>query len=582
VFQIMWRNSIFSKLLLIFMLILIPLFALGIILYSWGIGAVKQQLSVSIQASLNSILDNFDQDVQRTQSLLFESLMNDEDLALLSLFPQSLVQYSEYEKFQMIGRLKKQLLAIKNSNRFIKDVRIHVPLLNRTLSSGAWPEIFRQEEYDYFSQQNEQSQLVYLNNQPYVVMKALINPTDKAQPYFMIVVEFSKEDLKSSLTPLIQYKNSGIFLHNASFSFFIGTTNTDAGAAVEKAIRNQEGASSRLSDIKVEGNEYQVFQVQSDHLRLQAVQFVGKSELFQTIQIYRIWIWCYSLIGIIILILFSLYAYRYIHQPLVKMVRSFSRVENGDFNVYIKHNRNDEFQYLFNQFNDMVRNLNTLIDQAYRQRLLVQNAELKQLQSQINPHFLYNSLFILNTMTRTGDYENLEHFTIQLGEYFRFMTKSNQNDIPLLEEIRHARTYADIQSLRFGSRIKVRFDELPTVYESLQVPRLIVQPVIENAFVHGLEEMPENGWISITFGNVDTLLTITVEDNGESLTDQQLLYVQAIIAGDAEASEEVGLLNIHRRLQLKFGSRGAMRLSRGKEGGLKVVIYIPMDTEKEI
>ena len=580
-FRILWRNSIFSKLLLIFLLILIPLFTLGIVLYNWGINAVRTQLTGSINASLVSILDNFDQDVQRTQSLLFESLMNDEDLAMLALFPQSTAQYSEYEKFQMVGRLKKQLLAVKNSNRYIADVRIHVPLLNRTLSASAWPENFRQQEYDDFSGLDDRLRILYRDNTPYVVMKALNRQEDKNRPYFMIVVEFSGKELKDSLLPLLQYKNSGIYLKDSSGRFFVGATNADKGSSVEEALRRQETLPEKASEISVAGAKYQAFRVGSSSLGLDAVQYVRNSELFQTIQIYRIWIWCYSLVGLLILALFSMYAYRYIHQPLVKMVRSFSRVENGDFNVFIKHHRKDEFQYLFSQFNDMVKNLNTLIDQSYRQKLLVQNAELKQLQSQINPHFLYNSLFILNTMTRTGDYDNLEYFTIQLGEYFRFMTKSHRNDIPLSEEIRHARTYADIQSLRFGSRIKVVFDELPPAYADVQVPRLIVQPVIENAFIHGLEEMSENGWISISFEEEEGRLAIVTEDNGGSLTDRQLLNVQAMLAGEAEAGEEVGLLNIHRRLQLKFGRQGELRLSRGPEGGLKAVILIPADSAKE-
>ncbi len=575
----LWKNSIFSKLLLIFLLILIPLFSLGILLYNWGIGAVRTQLTGSIQTSLESILDNFDQDVQRTQSLLFETLMNDEDLAMLALFPQSTAQYSEYEKFQMIGRLKKLLLAVKNSNRYIADVRIHVPLLNRTLSAAAWPESFRQDEYDDFSRQDERLRMVYRNNRPFIVMKTFNSKTDNAQPYFMIVVEFSEKELKDSLIPLLQYGNSGIYLRDDSSRFFVDTTNDDKAQSVEAALPRHGQA--ELAELKAAGSSYQIFRAHSSSLGLEAVQYVRNSELFQTIRIYRVWIWCYSLVGLLILALFSLYAYRYIHQPLVKMVRSFSRVENGDFNVFIKHDRNDEFQYLFSQFNDMVRNLNTLIDQSYRQRLLVQNAELKQLQSQINPHFLYNSLFILNTMTRTGDYDNLEYFTIQLGEYFRFMTKNNQDDISLGEEIRHARTYADIQSLRFGSRIKVGFDELPPAYGGLSVPRLIVQPVIENAFIHGLEQMPEKGWISISFAAEEDHLAIVVEDNGGSLSDQQLQYVQAILAGEAEAGEEVGLHNIHRRLQLKFGRHGALRLSRSTEGGLKAVILIPLEPTKE-
>ncbi|GJM75129.1 hypothetical protein HMSSN036_73450 [Paenibacillus macerans] len=104
---------------------------------------------------------------------------------------------------------------------------------------------------------------------------------------------------------------------------------------------------------------------------------------------------------------------------------------------------------------------------------MAQRAELKQLQSQINPHFLYNSFFILNTMAKTGDTERIEQFTTLLGEYFEFVTRNASDLVALEQEIHHARMYAEIQELRFSRRIQVRFDTLPDELRSIPVPRLI-------------------------------------------------------------------------------------------------------------
>jgi two-component system sensor histidine kinase YesM len=130
------------------------------------------------------------------------------------------------------------------------------------------------------------------------------------------------------------------------------------------------------------------------------------------------------------MLIYSFSAYKFIHKPLLELVRAFHKVESGDLQVSINHDSDNEFGYLYKRFNDMVKNLNMLIDQVYNQKILMQRAELKQLQSQINPHFLYNSLFMINTMARIGD-DNLITFTKYLGEYFRFVTRNSSDNKPL-------------------------------------------------------------------------------------------------------------------------------------------------------
>ena len=163
----------------------------------------------------------------------------------------------------------------------------------------------------------------------------------------------------------------------------------------------------------------------------------------------------------------------------------------------------------------MVKELKTLIEQSYKQKILVQRAEMKQLQSQINPHFLYNSFFILNTMARTEDYENIEKFTEQLGRYFQFITRSAADEVPLEKEVEHARVYTEIQAMRYSNRIKAYFEELPEEFWGIVVPRLILQPIIENAFEHGLGMVKKNGILTVSFEKLQNGLHIIIENNGE-------------------------------------------------------------------
>jgi two-component system, sensor histidine kinase YesM len=229
----------------------------------------------------------------------------------------------------------------------------------------------------------------------------------------------------------------------------------------------------------------------------------------------------------------------------------------------------------------MVERLKTLINQIYKQKILSQKAELKQLQSQINPHFLYNSFFILSRMIKLGQYENSSDFASQLGGYFKYITRSASDEIELQKEVEHARVYTNIQEIRFSRRIRVIFQDLPDCWNDIIVSRLIIQPVIENAFEHGLENKKKDGIIQVTFNSIDRGIQISVEDNGEELTGNELANLQQMIAELDDTTEYTGILNIHRRITLKFGEESGMVLSKSTLGGLRVDINIMIQKENE-
>jgi two-component system sensor histidine kinase YesM len=218
--------------------------------------------------------------------------------------------------------------------------------------------------------------------------------------------------------------------------------------------------------------------------------------------------------------------------------------------------------------------LNRVIQHEYLQEILVKRAELKQLQAQINPHFLYNSFFILYTMTRRGEYGMLEKFELQLGDYYQFLTRNTSDEVTLAKEVNHARTYCEIQALRFSNRITIDFGELPEEYADMQVPRLILQPIIENAFVHGLEMKEEGGRLFVGFTAEGAFLRISIQDNGGMMTDEEILEMNRKMERYDNNTETTSMLNIHRRIRLRFGDRCGLTFARGGEGGLEVTLIL--------
>jgi two-component system, sensor histidine kinase YesM len=204
----------------------------------------------------------------------------------------------------------------------------------------------------------------------------------------------------------------------------------------------------------------------------------------------------------------------------------------------------------------------------------VQNAELKQLQYQINPHFLYNSLLIIYSLVKMGDSECAMKLARHMGNYYQYITRSSSEEVPLVKEITHAKDYVGIQRIRFSNRIKAEFEEIPEGMQNFIVPRLIVQPIIENSYNHGLKDKIRDGILKVQMQQEQGYLSIFVEDNGEEMKEEKLAELRRMLGSNDPGIEKSGLLNVHRRLQIKYGSDSGIHVSQGEYGGLRVEIRI--------
>ncbi|MDK2788334.1 MAG: two-component system, sensor histidine kinase YesM [Epulopiscium sp.] len=386
----------------------------------------------------------------------------------------------------------------------------------------------------------------------------------------------NQEELINNLGQLNTYADGGVILLNIFHDgIMIKQTNEKLNLPITNifiSIQGHESQGIKVLEDQQEG--YYIAYAKSDYLHMVLLKYVPKEYVVQPLKKIHVWIWLFSLASICIFLIYSYSTYKYMHKPLSRLVSAFRKVEQGDLEVSITHESNDEFEYLYSRFNDMVRKIKVLIEQVYQQKILTQRAELKQLQSQINPHFLYNSFFLINTMARIGD-DNLIIFTKRLGEYFRFVTRNNSDNIPLKDEVNHARVYTEIQQMRFSKRLTITFDSLPEKYNELTVPRLILQPIVENAFEHSIEKK-KSGLISIGFSTYDSGLDIIVEDNGDDMTDEFIHRLNTLINTNEDYSEVTGLINISRRVKLMFGSDSGVHFYRSKLGGAKVVLRIRM------
>ncbi|MFC4303647.1 histidine kinase [Cohnella boryungensis] len=577
-----FRHTIFIRLVATFMLIMVPVVSLGIYIYHWAIRTASDDISRTAESQITFYLSDLENEIERMKLLQY-GLLEDTDLNKLSITWEAM---NAIERVDKINSVINRIIAVQNSSRYIRDVNVHIRPIGKTLSALLGASEMDEDKFQVFgsdpSRQRVGTRLIDWKGELYLSAVNSRGSQGRA-PLFIVEIELDRQRLQEALAQFNTYPDSGTLLTFGHDGYSVSSGSGEIRVGEAEILRQlKDLPSDRSATFSLGEQRYFISYARSERLDMSIYRLINDRIVRKPLDKFYILAWLIAVGAFIIILIYAISTYKFIHKPLLKLVRGFRRLENGDLELAIVHGANDEFRYIYTRFNQMVVNLRSLIDQAYKQKILAQRAELKQLQSQINPHFLYNSFFILNTMAKTGDTERIELFTTQLGEYFRFVTRNASDEIKLKQEIHHARMYTEIQAMRFYKRIHTRFDELPEEYEEIRVPRLIVQPIIENAFEHSLEKKARNGRIDIRFESKERWICILIEDNGDSLSDEELGRISNRLRHEDAQSETTGIVNVHRRLAFACGEGGGLDVSRSDLGGLKVTIRIPLGEEKRL
>ena len=280
------------------------------------------------------------------------------------------------------------------------------------------------------------------------------------------------------------------------------------------------------------------------------------------------------LLGALYLLMYN----RNILMQLNMLTYKLKRVEDGDLTTQITELPDNEFYYVFDQFNHMIVRMNELFDEALKEQELRMQAELEQLQLQINPHFLYNSLSYIVTVAEEPD--AVRSMAVHLSRYYRYCTQKKMITT-IKEEVSYARSYLEIMAMR--KRISYSID-IPQDIGELPIIPLILEPLIENAIEHGLEGCESAKQIKIEIGWTPShAVTFVISDDGEGMTKEQIAALKERISRKERKEEEsVGLWNVNQRLINYYSKSAALGFRRSRWGGLTVYFTIRSERKAEI
>ncbi|MEF7565240.1 histidine kinase [Bacillus infantis] len=293
----------------------------------------------------------------------------------------------------------------------------------------------------------------------------------------------------------------------------------------------------------------------------------------------------FGIIGLTLVILATLFVSFKITSPIRVLLRSISQVERGDMNVEYDSFGKDEIGILGMRFNEMIEKINHLINREYKLEIENKTNQLKVLQSQINPHFLYNALQSIGTVALKNKVPQIYTLITHLSKIMRYGMDMEEDRVPLIKEINYTKAFLLLQKERFGEKFIYRIDAGEEV-SSVKVPKMLLQPVIENYFKHGFTPGEGTGELNIECNKDSGFLCIDISDNGGGADDGRLGDIwRCIKGGPLEAkgdSTSIGLRNVYGRLMLYYGEEAILQLGNRGGKGFIVSMKLPLHPGGEV
>ncbi|MCL6558979.1 MAG: sensor histidine kinase [Firmicutes bacterium] len=264
-----------------------------------------------------------------------------------------------------------------------------------------------------------------------------------------------------------------------------------------------------------------------------------------------------------------------VSRPIKMLEKQMKRVEKGEFDINIEVRGEDEVKQLSRTFNLMVARIRQLMNQIIEEQEAKRKSELKALQAQINPHFLYNTLDSIVWMNENRKYEGVTTMVAALAKFFRISISRGSDIITVQDELEHANSYLIIQKIRYKDKFDFIIEAQPEVL-SCKTLKLILQPIIENAIYHGIERIHDKGIIKVTASIKGERVLLQVIDNGYGIKPEVL---EGILKKESrnDVGSGVGLKNVHERIQLYFGEQYGLEIESELDVGTTVNIWLPLN-----
>lgn len=571
-----FRSSIIRTMTGGFLLVIVPVMVLCAVSGYLGMRNMRQEEEHSYLSNIHLISDKFSARLKELQMMAATFIIDDEAIELSNTPVEkvNLWQFSQFEK----------KLSLYFSSQFISaDVITVFPAQGVVVSTQ-----YGVEQISSYSLLNNLLQ-TGPESLTWALRPSCLNPDrqclsismgyiDKGQSRPLMIIEIDEQVLTEQLKDLFQenVEVQSSFLIDPNGKSVRLDRQRILGSGIIEKLWNQyrrDGIPKSYSCWSGGSKLRVVPSILPDYNCIVGVAFDENEILMPVIRM--IWL-------IIIILIFGTLmgagylrlAYQKVYFPVCTLVTAMRQVAVGDFTVRADVKGKGEFVLMAGQFNNMAEQLDKLLREKYLAEIKLKKAQLKFLQNQINPHFLYNSLFCLYNMIKSDDLDNAADMAIYLGQYYRIGARFNERDITVQQETENISLYVKIQQLRLSDRLEYSCRIEPGL-EKVLIPSLSLQTIVENAMIHAFKTYPGQCILRISVFRREEKIILLVEDNGTGIGKEQLLKIQSQMQQPEEGDDIHGLQNVYCRMQLMFGEQAAMEVTPATPHGTRVQIEIP-------
>lgn len=573
-FSMRIQLNIFQKMLLLLLALLTPVMALYYYSNHKSIGVIQEELIKSNLNRMELFMAQLDASIEKFELVSAPMLVDTNVLEYL--YNLSLSDYTMM-KTRLLIQEKLSLASVSGNWR--NDVTVYFPQRGEGISSSPSYEYDREEFVSRFSLGWSYSENLGMGSgftRTYVTAgDQSARPGDQDVAVRINLYKWSFENL------LDAYKSGhsgNPFFYKAGHAV-IASRSADGPATDEVVAELGDRVRSRTSGYLIrslEDKPYLITYYYSNLLDWHLVDAVPLDQIVGPIKQQRVLFGAASIILLLAGIAAASALYWNVQRPIFHLVRGVQRIKRGDYAYRLPKKANNEFAFLMQNFNEMSAQIQDLIENVLQSRIHARDATLKQLQAQIHPHFLYNCLGFIINMTKMGQNRAVIDMAHHLADYYRYTTRMDNQGVSLGEELAFVRLHLEILRLRSDSL--TYGIELPEELADVRVPRLLIQPLVENALVHGLENVDYPGRMEIRVCVREGRVRVEVDDNGKGLKAEEIDRLLAELRVPAGEYAGCGLWNVNQRLQGHFGADARIAVSPSRLGGLSVKLIWGLET----
>ncbi|WP_274653572.1 sensor histidine kinase [Paenibacillus humicola] len=566
------QYNLFKKMVVLLLIMLVPIVGLYFYSNQTSTRVLRSELNrsntnqlVFFQNQVNANMDNL--------ALWPNLLIQDPDiLSLKDIY--SYERYLDLDTITLVKRIQTKLNIQESSSNWRSSLFIYSPALRRVITVN---DVRRYDEQELKKRLKPGWQVIRTGNpgqEAYKFSLITVYPySDLPHPEnadIIIEVQFDSASIQDMLDKFKSAGRSDPLLYKKGTGTIYNRTADRKLADRLVAALSADKLQDESRTIRLGGSSYLVNVVSSETTGWYLIDYMPLATIVKPIeQTNRLF---YYAVGCLLLMscLAAYLLYAQVQVPLKRLVHSFQRLKNGDYSVRLTGRGPGEFGFVFTRFNMMVEQIQDLFEKVLMEKIHVREARLKQLQSQINPHFFYNCFSFISSMAKLRNHGAVVAMAENLSRYYRYTTRQERELVPLAEELDFVSSYLSIQNMRM-SRLQGEID-IPLRMRRLSIPPLVLQPLVENAVIHGIERRANAGRIRIAGEYAEGEFRISVEDDGAGMSeaDRELLKRKLGMPMDEEMG--CGLWNVHQRLQLRFGQRAGLELDQSPLGGIKATI----------